>query len=67
MLCSTAASGRKGLAEVSSVLMESRTASMQENCLLSFFTPVLAAEAKTHNQEDFNDNLPACLIFQLEE
>lgn len=49
------------------MLVESPTASMQENCLLSFFPPVLAAEAKTHNKEDFNDNLPACLIFQLEE
>lgn len=40
----------KGPARVSSVLMEHLMASMQENCLLSFFPPVLAVEAKTHNK-----------------
>lgn len=40
----------KGPAKVSSVLMDCLPASMQGNCLLSFFPPVLAAEAKTHNK-----------------
>lgn len=40
----------KGPARVSSVLTECLTASMQENCLLAFFPPVLAVEAKTHNK-----------------
>lgn len=41
---------QKGPARVSPVLTECLTASRQENRLLSFFPPVLAVEAKTHNK-----------------
>lgn len=40
----------KGPAKVSSVLMDCVPASTRGNCLLSFFPPVLAVEAKTHNK-----------------
>lgn len=40
----------KGPARVSFVLTKCLTGSMQENRLLSFFPPVLAVEAKTHNK-----------------
>lgn len=40
----------KGPARLNSALTECLTASKQENHLLSFFPPVLAVEAKTHNK-----------------
>lgn len=49
------------------MLLEFLAASTQETYLLSSFPPILAVEAKIHNKEDFDENLPTCLIFQLEE